>query len=54
MSISAHVYSDVYIIDVLYILKAIKTRCYAHFWTPVIFRQNSHIILKDFISFQLS
>lgn len=36
MSTSAHVYSDVYIIDVLYIFKAIKTRCYARFWTPVI------------------
>lgn len=54
MSTSAHVYSDVYIIDVLYIFKPIKTLRYACFLTPVIFRQNSHIILKDFISFQLS
>lgn len=54
MSTPAHVYSDAYIIDVLYIFKTIKTRCYARFWTPVIFRQNAHIILKDFISSQLS
>lgn len=36
MSTPAHVYSDAYIIDVLYIFKTIKTRCYVRFWTPVI------------------
>jgi hypothetical protein len=36
MSTSAHVYSDVYIIDVLYIFKSIKTLRYSCFLTPVI------------------
>ena len=37
-------YSDVYIIDVLYIFKSIKTLRYVCFLTPVIFRQSSYLI----------